>query len=146
MAEQRARQERPSHAVDTVSAIFKHSGTTTGTIQEDQAAVQRPGDMVLLNRRPLTVGSPEAYQSYVIELPRQRLERIRPPLPFPDSRQVCAASKAKNRICAACAKSRCLRSADGQGDREAASGPTEESSRLHDDAVPGARISDEPAD
>jgi AraC family transcriptional activator of tynA and feaB len=72
-AEQKT-NKRPSHGSDTVQAIFKLSGTTTGTIQDDRAAIQRPGDLVVLNRRPSTLGTPEAGRSLILELPRARLE------------------------------------------------------------------------
>ncbi|MET3485801.1 hypothetical protein ABIC70_005344, partial [Methylobacterium sp. 1973] len=46
-AEQTSRRRPSSHAPDSVLALFKLAGTTSGTMQEDRAAVQRPGDLDL---------------------------------------------------------------------------------------------------
>lgn len=75
-AEQTSRRRPSSHAPDSVLALFKLAGTTSGTMQEDRAAVQRPGDLVLLNRRPSVLGTADDGQSLVIELPRARLEGL----------------------------------------------------------------------
>ncbi|MGU3665153.1 helix-turn-helix domain-containing protein [Methylobacterium sp. A49B] len=75
-AEQTSRRRPRSYDLDTALAIFKLAGATSGTIQDDRAAVQRPGELVVLTRRPSVLGTPDDGQSLLIELPRARLESV----------------------------------------------------------------------
>jgi AraC-like DNA-binding protein len=58
---------------DTVSVIVKTAGLSTVT-QDGRHSVQRPGDIVVVDRRPAVLASSDGSQSYLLEVPRQRLE------------------------------------------------------------------------
>ncbi|SFM94680.1 helix-turn-helix domain-containing protein [Methylobacterium pseudosasicola] len=53
--------------------VLKRTGTST-CLQGDRDSVQRPGDIVVLDRRPAVVATSAGSQAVFLELPRERLE------------------------------------------------------------------------
>lgn len=60
---------------ETISVIIMLSGTLTCT-QGSREAVQRPGEFVVLDRRPTIMATEVQSRSLVLEIPRERLERV----------------------------------------------------------------------
>ncbi len=58
---------------DTLSVAIKLNGVSSVT-QDDRHAVQRPGDIVLIERRPSILQSSTGSCSYLLEVPRRRIE------------------------------------------------------------------------
>lgn len=60
---------------DTLSVVIKLEGVSS-VEQDGRQAVQRPGDIVVIERRPTVMQSSSGSCSYLLEVPRQRLEGI----------------------------------------------------------------------
>lgn len=58
---------------DTLSVVIKLEGVSSVT-QDGRHSVQRPGDIVVIERRPSVLLSNDGSRSYLLELPRRRLE------------------------------------------------------------------------
>jgi AraC family transcriptional activator of tynA and feaB len=58
-----------------VVVVFKLAGRST-SLQDGREAVQRPGDMVVLDHRPSVLTTHVNSQALFLELPRERLERV----------------------------------------------------------------------
>ncbi|WP_267425956.1 helix-turn-helix domain-containing protein [Methylobacterium sp. GC_Met_2] len=58
-----------------IVVLFKVAGMST-SVQDGREAVQRPGDMVVLDHRPSVLTTHEDSQALFLELPRERLERV----------------------------------------------------------------------
>lgn len=58
---------------DTLSVAIKLRGVSSVT-QDGRESVQRPGDIVVIERRPVVMQSSAGSCSYLLEVPRQRLE------------------------------------------------------------------------
>ncbi len=58
---------------DTLSVAIKLEGVSSVT-QDGRHAVQRPGDLVVIERRPTVLHSSVGSCSYLLEVPRRRLE------------------------------------------------------------------------
>jgi AraC-like DNA-binding protein len=58
-----------------VVVLFKLAGRST-SVQDGREAVQRPGDMVVLDHRPSVLTTHENSQALFLELPRERLESV----------------------------------------------------------------------
>lgn len=73
------RHERQSlksrRASDTLMVALKLSGVSK-SVQGDRSAIQRAGDLVVLNDRPTLLETSGAGQSLMLELPRMRLESV----------------------------------------------------------------------
>ncbi|WP_342167276.1 helix-turn-helix domain-containing protein [Methylobacterium sp. SD21] len=60
---------------DTLNVAITLQGEIFST-QDDRTSIQRPGDIVVLDRRPTTMASKADTQTLFIEVPRERLERV----------------------------------------------------------------------
>ena len=60
---------------DTLSLAIKLGGVSS-VAQDGRQAVQRPGDIVLIERRPAVLRSSPGSRSYLLELPRRRIEGV----------------------------------------------------------------------
>lgn len=58
---------------DTLTVTIKLAGVST-TAQDDRDSVQRRGDIVVVDRRPTVLSSSAGSRSYLLEVPRARLE------------------------------------------------------------------------
>jgi AraC-like DNA-binding protein len=60
---------------ETVSVVFMLTGTLA-CAQEGRESTQRPGEFVVLDRKPTVMLTKEHSRSLVLEVPRERLERM----------------------------------------------------------------------
>ena len=70
-----SRTVRHLDGADMAAVCFNVAGAST-TFQDGREAMQRPGDIVVLDRRPQVITTSAGSQSLVLQLPRKRLEHI----------------------------------------------------------------------